>query len=79
MGFKPRQRRVTVYWIDSSVHTGWNEEGELTGLAEIATTGYIIVRAPDEIVVAGSVTDNGLLGEVMTIPRSCVQRIERWR
>jgi hypothetical protein len=68
-----------VYWQDSAVQDGWNEEHELSGLADVATTGYVVKRTPHTIAVAGSVADGDQLGEVMTIPMSCVRRIERLR
>ncbi len=68
-----------MYWRDSAVQDGWNEAHQLSGLADVATTGYVVNRTPHEISVAGSVADGEQFGEVMTIPLSCVRRIERLR
>jgi len=68
-----------VYWKDSAVQGGWNEEHELTGLADIATTGYVVKRTPEAITVAGSVSEGDMFGEAITIPMVCVRRIERLR
>jgi len=76
MGFKPRQRRVTVYWLDSASHSGWTDDEVTRDAARCTTTGFLLRRSATHLEIAQSVSEHGMVGEVICIPSSCVQRFE---
>ena len=78
MGFKPRQRRVCVYWRDATCENRWHEpdNGPEEPL-DMRTIGYLMGRTKTHVRVAQSMAENGLISELMLIPIGCVSRIER--
>lgn len=78
MGFKPRQRRVTVYWTDAATSDPW-QLVDAIGLVECATTGYIVEKTAEYIKVASSVnaTDDLEVSNVSVIPRGMIRKVER--
>lgn len=78
MGFKPRQRRVTVYWIDPYIHHGWHKDDEEKPFAiSCASTGWLLRQNAKQVEIALSVSQEGDVADVQVIPRSAVIRIER--
>ncbi len=79
MGFKPRQRVVTVYWVDTAMLTGWHAISDEDRILECATTGFLIDKDNERVRVAHAVTEQGIFAEVTCIPMGCVLRIEYHR
>lgn len=72
-----KYKRVTVYWIDSITHMGWEpvEKYKDTKPESCETTGYLIADREDFITLALSLSDVDVNGTVV-IPRQCVSRME---
>jgi hypothetical protein len=68
-------QRVT--WIDSCTHSGWGHyaKDDLT-LAQCTSIGIRVPSHKGTVALAGSKGATGQLSDVMTIPRSCVKKIE---
>ena len=68
-------QRVT--WIDSCTHSGWDRytKDELT-LCQCTSVGIRVPSPKGTVALAGSKGATGQLSDVMTIPRSCVKKIE---
>ncbi len=80
MGFKARQRVVTVYFEDISTAQGWHPLGENDRTLECAVTGFLIDRNNELVRVAHCVSEDELLvADVTSVPTGCVRRIEYYR
>ncbi len=79
MGFKPRQRRVTVHWVDSCSFRGWVDEEDAPERRPIqcVTTGYLLRRTDGHVEIAQNLGENDTMGEVMVIPTRNITRVER--
>ena len=70
-----KMQRVT--WIDSCTHSGWNfYSANDLALARCTTVGFRVKSPKGTIALAGSKGESGSYSDVMTIPRSCVKKIE---
>ena len=79
MGFRPRYRVVTVYWVDSATYDKWQEADAEREPYEIATTGYLVRKTSKQVEIASTVADLGDVCSLITIPLGCVVRIETRR
>jgi hypothetical protein len=66
---KPRFKTVVVRWRDAAFNKGWKEAHEAT-LVDCWTSGFLIHRDKKVVKVALSMSDEGMYGEVMVIPKS---------
>lgn len=69
-----KMQRVT--WIDSCTHSGWGHyaKDELT-LAQCTSIGIRVPSHKGTVALAGS-KQGCQIADVITIPRSCVKKIE---
>lgn len=82
MGFKARQRVVTVYYEDVATFQGWHrlDAAGRDRTQECAVTGFLIDRNSEQIRLAHHVSeDDGEYAEVTAVPMGCVRRIEYHR
>lgn len=79
---KKRYPVVEVEWIDSATCGGWMEPADYVDKAPVAcrTAGYLFASKRGHLIIVQSVDDaNGKVTDSMTIPRSCVRSIKRFR
>lgn len=70
---------VKVEWVDSSVDSGWHNKkhpGEAIGVSHCESVGFLLQKSRKEIVICLS-QSKWSVGDIMTIPRSCVKKITR--
>ena len=82
MGAKSKTTTTTEYpsvrvrWEDAATYSGWTDEGRYETIS-VDTHGYLIEHTPDRVSIAPSFTDNGLYGDLVTVPLGCVKEIVR--
>ena len=73
-----KTQRVT--WVDSNSNGGWRKRTkEEQKLATVTTVGFRMPSVRKVVSLAQNVDENGQTNDVMTIPRSCVRKIETLR
>ena len=75
--FRCPYKRVTVYWLDASTHSGWREPDSIDDTFEIVTTGYLLSESKICVKIAGSVASTGQVADVTVVPRGMLQKIVR--
>jgi hypothetical protein len=74
---------VEVTWEDSATRAAWHSLEEAKGdkFLVIKTLGYLVNDVPQKVTVAASIDDkeHADVGDVTTIPKSCIKRIKRLR
>lgn len=75
MGFKPKQQRVTVHWVDATCYEGWDRTDAPRQLTSVVTAGWLIKRTVEHLEVATSATDLNNVNGVMVIPRAWITKV----
>jgi hypothetical protein len=78
MGFKARERVVTVYYEDIATLQGWHilDAAGRDRTLECAVSGFLVDRDSERIRVAHhACEDDGEYAELTSIPMGCVRRI----
>lgn len=69
---------VSVDWIDSGMSNRWHKIAEVDDEPVWCVTyGVCVKKSKMSVVIAGSCSDTGEIGNVIIIPRSCVKSIKR--
>ncbi len=68
---------VKVDWIDSCTEHGWQRASKNSGgLIRCTSVGYIVRKNKREITLAQSKSSMGNVGELISIPMTCVKEIK---
>lgn len=69
-------RYVEVVWSDAhDASEGWIAAEDIHVGCKVTTVGVLERSTPDYYVIAGSVTEHGDLGHVLSIPRKTVHTL----
>lgn len=72
---------VQVEWLDARSDTGWREITSKLELTPCVTVGRVVVSNKQMVVLAGTIQvirdedDKVEVGEIIAIPRGCIQSI----
>lgn len=68
---------VEVSWVDAHAvgDQEWLQPGQLDIGCDVTTVGVLYQKTKRWLVVAGSVTEHGAIGDVIAIPRACVRKL----
>lgn len=70
-------RMQRVEWVDSCGHSGWNDpKTRALNVARCVTVGMRVKGPKDAVCLVLSWSHYGDVGDVMSIPRCCVRKIE---
>lgn len=73
-----KYKYVEVTWIDAVSVSEWVAPDKLPCPAVIRTRGWLVGENKDHITIAGTLSEDGGYGEVITIPR-CWAKIKQLR
>lgn len=71
--------KVVVHWQDTR-HSGGQfdlQEAKTIRSTEFSTIGFLVKRGRRDVVIAGDISEEGHYRDITTIPRQCINRIER--
>jgi len=70
-------KRVTVHWLDSSTHIGWEDAKRYKDVkpCRCESTGYLVINSKSLMAISLSLSGDDINGTI-TIPRKCVSYVE---
>ncbi len=67
---------VRVFWIDSNARPGWHGMDCDVSPSECSTVGYLLRSNRKNVTLCMSKSDQGNIGDIVSIPHCTVRRIE---